>query len=321
MNINDCYKTLECSSDISDDDLKKKYKELAKRYHPDIYKENPDKFKEINSAYQAIQDHKKNPFGRVNSTDESDFPFNINDIFSNFHGFSGFRQQGPQRKISHIQMEIELSFKESIFGVEKEIEFDRETKCDKCNGQGFTQKKNGCTHCDGFGQSVMRQGNSIFSSQCGYCRGKGSKEDCSGCGKKTFIKTRAKMKVNIPPGIRDKNIVQLQGAGHFSHASMIGEAYSNVLLTINVKNDTELTLEENDVIYKLNISLLEALKGCSKVIPTINGEETINIPSASRNKEEIIINGLGVKSVGNQRIILDVEYPENLEKIISSLEE
>lgn len=326
MNIKECYDLLEVSPNISDDDLKKKYKELAKTYHPDIYKENPDKFKEINAAYQAVEEHRKNPFQRANISDETDFPFefNINDVFSNFHGFSGHKgqQQNPARKVNDISTNIEITFEESVLGVEKEIEVDREVKCDICSGKGIIITKNNCNHCDGFGHSTSKQGHMTFSTICGYCRGQNTgKEDCKNCNKKTFIPTKTTMKVKIPAGVQDTNIIQLRGAGHFAQSSMFGDAYSNIMINVGVKNETPLYLNGNDVMYNLNISLLEALEGCSKTVPSIKGDETIEISSGSKNKDEIILPNLGVKLLGNEVVILNISYPENKEKLIGFLKE
>jgi molecular chaperone DnaJ len=313
MNIQEAYKILESSENISDDDLKKKWKSLAKKYHPDINKENPDKFKQINSAYQQIQDYRKNP-------PQQGMPFNMADIFQ---GFSGFRQdQGPPpRNVSHITIDQNISFEESILGTEKEIEIDRDVKCDECNGQTFKQKKNNCTHCDGFGHSSVQRGNMIMNTLCSQCHGQSTKEECLKCNKKGFSKSKTKMKVKIPAGVSDKNIIQLQGAGHYSHSSIFGDAHSNILMTINVKNDTQLKLDGADVICNLNISLLEALEGCSKTVPSIKGDQNIEVPADSRNKEEIILKNLGVNLQGNERVILDVSYPKNKEKLISILKE
>jgi len=313
MNIQECYEALEISQDISDDDLKKKYKELARKYHPDLFKEDPERFKKINSAYQKIQEHRKNP-------PQQGMPFDFSDMFQ---GFTNFRQQSgpPPRKVDHIFINQEITFEESVLGAEKEIKVKRDTKCNACEGQGFKLKKNGCLHCDGFGHATIKQGNVTFNTNCSQCRGQSTKEDCSQCDKKTYVASTSKMKIKIPAGVVSNNVIQLQGAGHFAHHSIFGDAYSNILMTIIVNNETKLKLEENDVIFNLNISLLEALQGCSKTVPSIKGDQEINIPAGSRNKEEIIIKNLGVGLNGDERIILEVSYPEDKEKLISILKE
>eukprot|EP00697_Spironema_sp_BW2_P008859 gnl/Spiro4/23584_TR11653_c1_g1_i1.p3 gnl/Spiro4/23584_TR11653_c1_g1~~gnl/Spiro4/23584_TR11653_c1_g1_i1.p3 ORF type:complete len:316 (-),score=-30.03 gnl/Spiro4/23584_TR11653_c1_g1_i1:3441-4388(-) len=313
MNIQEAYNLLGVSEDISDDDLKKKWRTLAKEFHPDVYKEDPNKLKKINEAYQFIKNHRENP-------PQQGMPFDFGDMFQ---GFTNFRQnRGPApRKVDHILIDQEVTFEESVFGTEKEISVKRETKCNACDGQGFRPKKNNCLHCDGFGHATLKQGNVTFNTNCSQCRGQSTKEDCIECNKKTYVISNSKMKVKIPAGVLDKNVIQLQGAGHFAHHSIFGDAYSNILMTINVKNDTELKLEENDVIYNLKITLLEALQGCSKTVPSIKGNQEIEVPAGSRNKEEIVLKNLGVGLRGDERIILEVSYPEDKEKLISILKE
>ncbi len=315
MKLQEAFKILGVSPSISDDDLKKKWRSLAKEFHPDVNKDHPDKLKQINEAYQFIKNHKENPV--------VENPFDINDIMSNFQGFSGFRQQQgpPPRRVEHIHIEQEISFEESVLGVEREIEVDRELKCETCNGQGFKLKKNDCRQCDGFGHSSRRQGNVVYNTLCSQCKGQSTKEECLKCNKKTYINTKSKMKVKIPAGVCDTNIIQLQGAGHYANHSIFGDAHSNILINIKVKNDTKLKLDGNDVIYSLDISLLEALEGCSKTVPSIKGEQNIEVPPSSKNSDEVIIKNLGVNLEGNERVILNVNYPENKEKLISVLKE
>lgn len=327
MNIQEHYKTMGVSSDISDEDLKKKHKELVKKYHPDVCKDHPNKLKEINSAYQAIQDYRKNPnpFKRAN-INESDFSgfssFDLDDVFSGFSGFGGFHQsQGPKRKVENIFSNIKISFEESVLGTEKEIELNRKIKCNTCDGKGFSLKHNGCDHCNGFGRTTTQRGNMAFTSTCNKCRGKMNSQNCNDCNSEGCVSTKSKLKVKVPAGVSDKAILNLNGAGHFAHSSMFGDSYSSVLVTINVENNTKLKLNGNDVIYNLDISLLEALEGCEKTVPSIKGEKNIKIPQCSKNKDEIKIKKLGVKLIGDEVVVLNVLYPENKEKLISALKE
>lgn len=313
MKIQEAYKILESPSSISEEDLKKKYKDLAKKYHPDIYKDNPNKFKQINEAYQFIKNYKENP-------PPQESPFDFSDVFQGFAGFRQNRTPSP-RRVNHIFVDQEISFEDSILGVEKEIEIERDIKCDDCNGEGFRKKRSDCVHCGGRGSSTIKQGNITFNNICQHCRGQATKEECLKCNKKSYVTSKTKLKVKIPAGVEDKNVIQLQGAGNFSHSSIFGDAYSNTLINITVKNETKLKLDNKDVVFNLNISLLEALEGCIKTVPSIKGEQNIKIPPSSRNKEEITLKNLGVPPSGNERVILNVTYPENKEKLISALKE
>jgi molecular chaperone DnaJ len=328
MNLKEAYELLELDQSCSDDELKAKLKTLAKKYHPDVYKEDPDKFKKINSAYQLIEKYRKeppNPFGRVAGTDTSDFPFefNINDIFSNFNGFTGFRQGPPGRTPPPIRMTKKISFQESVLGTEVSVSVKREVKCPGCDGKGFAQKKNDCAHCDGYGTTTTKQGNFTFNSQCSHCKGKGDKEDCKKCNKKGFILEDTNLNLSVPPGIMDGNIMQITGGGHFIQKSVFGDSYGDMLITINVENTTQLSLVGADVVYTLPISLLEGIRGCTKTVPTVNGEMEISVKPGSRNKEELIIPQVGVAKRGNQRVIFDVSYPEaeqDIQKITDILD-
>ena len=314
MDINEAYSILEIDSNISDQDLKNKFKTLAKIWHPDVNKQAncEEKFKQINSAYQTIQDYRKNP------PQES---FSFNDIFSRF-GFS--QQQGSRkqsRQVQHISLTQEISFRESVLGLEKEIEIDRDIKCEDCDGDGTIKKKNDCQLCDGFGRASVNQGNFRFESPC-QCQGRGViEEECQKCSRAGFLRGKSKLKVRIPPGIEDQNTIQLRGAGHYAGQSTFGDMYSNLLMGIRVKNDTELKLSGRDVVFSLKLLLLEALEGCSKSVPTINGNMDITIPTRSRHLEEVVLKNLGVGEAGNQRVILDVLYPEDQNKLIQVLKE
>lgn len=333
MDIKQAYEILNVSPDISDDELKKIHKEAVKKYHPDLYKDDPDKLKHINSAYQFIKDYRENPpgpFGRQYTTAEDDLPFdfgNFQDIFSNFNGFHGFKNNNHKtRNVSHINLNTEISFKDSVLGIEKEISVEREVKCSDCNGNGIKKIKNTCTNCDGFGKISKKQGNTTFISTCNVCRGAGpTSENCNICNGKTYIKQNTNLKVQIPPGVKDGNTIQLRGAGHFAGNGIMGENYSNIYLNIKVNNNTNLSIDDlgSDVLFPLNISLLEALEGANKIVPTINGDKEVKIPPKSKNKDEVILYGLGVKNYlhqGNQRILINVMYPENQESINKIIE-
>lgn len=322
MKIHEAYTILEVEASISDEELKSHYKKLAKKYHPDIHKEDPEKFKSINSAFQAVEAHRKNPRRSPFMDDESDLPFNMNDIFSGgFGGFGGFRQQGtPFRNPKPINLTETISFRESVLGVSKEVQYKREVKCGDCNGIGFSKQKNNCAHCDGFGQIIKNMGNMISHSTCGYCRGKVVQNDCETCKKKTFVANDTKINVQIPPGIQNNNTIQLGGMGNFAAPSVFGDQYSSLLINVRVENNTTLSLDGMDVICPIQISLLDALRGMKKMVPSIDGETVIDIPAKSRHKEEVIMDRLGVNREGRQRVILDIVYPEDTSEIVNMLE-
>jgi len=319
MNIQEAYSTLEVQDNISDVDLKSTYKKLAKQFHPDIYKTDTDKFKKINEAYQLITDYRKNP-EKYNPPSRSPFGggfnININDIFTSFG-----RSNQNDINVPPINLNAKISFKESILGVEKEVSYKKTVKCDGCDGKGKEAQHNGCKSCNGFGRIIQQQGNMHYSSGCNKCHGQNVKfKDCLKCKSKGTSEVDVNAKVNIPPG--NSTTLRIQGAGNFGgSAGMMGDFYSDVFLHVEVEPDAELKLDGNNVVCNLQLPLVDALTGCSVNIRTIYDTRKIDIPAKSKNKDEVIINGCGIKSLnGNQRVILNVDYGDT-DKLIEFLKQ
>jgi molecular chaperone DnaJ len=327
VNISEAYKLLEINQSCSDDELKTQYKNLAKLYHPDIYKTDPNKFKEINSAYQMVCDHRANPH-KNNPFAANYNPFvniNINDIFTQF----GFDQDNAAQ-FNHKPpvINVSLSFKESVIGAIKKINYKRYTKCNDCNGKGLDRKKNGCDQCDGFGRIIRTQGPMHFSSACTKCYGKNVKTNkCGNCTGKGCLSVDMEEQINTPPGIHDGVQLRAAGIGHFvGNNPFGGDQYGHADIDIKVEKDPLLILEDRDVILNIKIPLLDVLTGIEKEVNTINGFERINIKPLSKNKDEVIIKGCGVPAssgqrAGVQRVILNVEYPDDTTNLIKALKE
>lgn len=306
MNLKEAYSILEISPGSSVEDAKKKYRELAKKYHPDVNKE-PDaeaKFKKIGEAYKVISTGEDN-----DPTVASRAPFNP------FAGFS------HQVQASNIELYATISFKESIFGCQQELKFARQGKCSSCSGKGKLDLNNGCDKCGGKGDIITQRGNMIFSQTCDKCHGKTTSEKCKACRGQGSVKTDVSVQVRVPGGVVNGNILRLNGMGNYAGSFMTMDQFTDAQLHINVIPENGLSLIGKDVVCTLNISLLEALRGCSKSVKTALGNQEILINSRSRNNEEVIIPHLGVNKLGNQRVILDVEYPEDIDKLINILTE
>jgi len=325
MKIDEAFDILEVAKTATEDELRTKYKELAFKYHPDKYKEDPNKLTQINSAYQLITDYKKNPakYEQHASFPGNGFQYqhvNFNDIFSQFGdqfpGSSNQRQNYPPP-----QLHVKLTFNQSVLGEEKQIKYERYIKCDPCGGAGLERIGNGCDACDGFGRSVSSNNGMMFAKTCTKCYGKNVKKNqCNKCKGKSVLNSEVAGSVSIPPGVSNGTALRLQGAGHFVGGGMFGDAYGDVIVNISVEKDDELQLNGDDVISYMKISLLNALIGCNKDTKTIHGIKSITIPPMSKNKEEIRIDTCGVKNTkGVQRVILDVSYPENIDKLINFL--
>jgi molecular chaperone DnaJ len=317
MRLSEAYSILEVPENTSLSDVKKKYRDLSKKYHPDVNKEpgSEDKFKKINEAYARIQ---------KGGSDEPAF-----NPMQGFHGFNPFdhfnmhpfanQNVSQTRSVDNIIIETTITFAESVLGVKKDLSFNRENKCADCNGNGKTVISNGCDKCGGKGQISSQQGNMLFVQTCNKCFGRTQSKSCTTCNELGYVNTTTAVSVNIPGGVSDKNILRLSGMGNFAGQFMSMDQFSDVHLVINVIKDENLKLENNIVIYNLNISLLEAIRGCTKSVPTVLGQTSINIKPLSKNNDEFIISRMGINRLGDQKVILNVEYPKDTTKLIDAL--
>jgi molecular chaperone DnaJ len=316
MNLKDAYSILELDPGTSPEEAKKRYRELTKKYHPDVNKEAgaEDKFKKINEAYTVVSTGK--------STDREDMHWNRAPQ-GHANPFDPFGRQGRQVNIvaTHIELHTTLSFKESVLGVRRELKFNRSGKCQTCEGQGSSLIDNGCKQCGGRGQVTTRRGNMIFTQTCDKCYGRVNVEPCKTCASTGVIDTEVSVNVNIPGGVVDGNVLRLSGMGNFAGGFMGMDQYTDAHLHIKVTPEAGFSLEGTNVVSTLEVSLLEALRGCSKKVKTVLGDREVDVKPMSRNKDEIIISRVGVNRVGNQKVILDVKYPKDINNLIGVLDD
>lgn len=315
MRLNEAYSILELKNDASPEEVKKQYKKLAKIYHPDINKapDASEKFKKINEAYEKIQKGEQDDVPMNNWAQNIGFPFNFNNF--NFH-------QSNRIDADDIYKQTNITFAESVLGCDKSISYRRNVKCKVCDGGGEVHENNGCASCNGLGRTIRRNGNIVMTAVCASCKGKIKTKPCTNCREQGFINSEISISVKIPPGIKDKNTLRIHGMGNFAGTGFVGnDEYTVLYLTCNVEQDSDLFIINSDVICKLQLPLLEALSGCKKNVKTIDGQKEITIPSMSKNKDEIVIPNMGVAGQGNQRVILDIIYPDadTCEKIINIL--
>lgn len=304
-NLNEYYSILELSSGASLDEVKKRYRELAKKYHPDNQATgNEEKFKQITKAFKGITDpepepqiHRGNPFA-------SSYPF-------------GRQTRSIDFDESNVEIKTSITFAESVLGSKKDIKFNRKSRCQSCNGQGMKSTHNGCTECNGSGQVIKHQNGMISGSTCPKCRGKTSRHSCQDCAMTGVVESEVSVNVNIPGGVQDGNILRLNGMGNYCGSFGPIQQYTDAHLHISVEKDAELSLLDMDVVFNLKLDLSEAVQGCKKTVKTIAGTQDIDIPPMSRNKDEVIISKMGVAGRGNQRNILDVQYPPNIGKLLN----
>lgn len=319
MNLNEAYSVLGVSKSSSPEELKKKFRELTKKHHPDIDKSTgaEDRFKKINEAYQvastgeSTDQHDKYQKQTYNQSRAGFGGFDISDLFN--------QHQTKQRQVSHIQLDSVISFKDSIFGVKQEFKINREAKCESCNGEGSFKKNNGCVQCKGSGQITIQQGHTIMVMVCNKCGGKASYDECKPCNSSGVIEKQATISVNIPGGIQSDNVIRLSGMGNYAGNFGFMEQSSDVFIKIKVTPLDGFTLKERDVHTNLNISLLEAIEGCEKIIPTLLGSQLIEIKPKSKNADFIKLPKLGVDNQGSQIVNIFVEYPKDIAKLTKLL--
>lgn len=303
MNLKEAYSILELTETATPEEAKKRYRELTKKWHPDINKESGAeiKFKKINEAYECIKSGKGNDPEPIK------------------YGGSHFEREFVQP--TNIKLQTIISFKESIFGCKRDIKFNRISKCGTCNGQGEIAQNNGCVACGGRGQSVTKSGNSVFIQTCNKCMGQSQTTACTVCNSEGTLSVNTSVNVTIPGGIVNGNILRLSGMGNYVNSFLSFDQNTDVHLTVHVTPEIGLSLAGMNVISTLDITLLEALQGCSKNVKTIDGNKDIIINPSSKHNDQIVIPKMGVNHLGNQVVILNVAYPKDVSKIIEVLKE
>jgi molecular chaperone DnaJ len=303
MKLSEAYTILGLSSSASSEEAKKQYRKLTKEFHPDINKEPgaEDKFKKINEAYQVVQTGK--------STDLED----RHSQRSPFH-----KQHVIQ--LDNVEVHLTVSFKDSVLGCKREVKYSRQAKCSQCDGAGDVRLNNGCKKCGGKGQTVVRQGQSVMITTCSECFGRSSIEECSSCKGEGVMHTDVSVHVSVPAGIINNTILRLQGMGNYAGSFMgFADQYTDAFCHVHVTADPDLSLEGKSVVSHLTVSLLDALRGCARTVKTIHGDKEIQVKPQSRNCDEVIIPHCGVSGTGEQRVILDVQYPKNIDKLVDVL--
>ena len=349
----DYYKTLGVSKNASQDEIKKAFRKLAHEHHPDKTGGDDRKFKEASEAYTVLSDEKKRQqYDTFGSADAGGFgggqgqgggfggfdfsgfqqggnmEFDLGDIFGDFFGGGrggGRRQQTPRG--NDISIDIELTFKESIFGVEKDINLNTMSKCDYCMGTGGEPKSEiiTCSKCNGQG-AIRETKSSIFGSfatqkMCPDCNGTGKipKEKCKVCHGHTVVRKSHSLKVKIPSGIENGEMVRLSGAGETAPHGTTGDLY----IRTHVKPHKEIRKEGANLVMKLPVKLTEALLGGERLIETLDGSLTLKIPAGVKFGEILRLKERGVPADGRRRgdllVHIEIELPKKISRTASKL--
>lgn len=321
MNFKEAYSALGLPDGASKDEAKKAFRKLAQKLHPDVNKA-PDaetQFKKINEAYQVIESGKLTGEDAHKNNNPSYYQ-NHQDIENILRNMRGQNYQNI-RTIEDISLQETISFKESIIGCKKNIKYNRHNMCSSCNGEGQRRLHNGCAKCSGTGTVTQRSGNMIFQQTCSDCRGRVNLENCDQCKTSGTVTAQISFDVTIPGGVVSGNVLRLGGVGNFA-GMMFGQAqYSNVNVHITVTPFKDLYLDGNDIVTTTKVSLLQALTGANVIVPTIDGDKEIPIPKSIKNREEIVLDNLGVNRLGKERVIVEVTYPQDTESLIDFLKQ
>jgi molecular chaperone DnaJ len=331
----DYYELLEISKNATDAEIKKAYRKLALKYHPDRNqgdKEAEEKFKLVNEAYQVLSDKEKraiydryghNGLENRGFSGFSDMSMDdLNSIFESFFGerFSGFggfksRANSYQKYPLDIQTEVTLEFYEAVFGCEKDITYSYFTTCDKCNGSGDENgQKAVCPECQGRGELYYRQGFMTFSQTCDRCGGSGHivKNPCSKCDGDGYIKKTETTTVKIPAGVDYGNRIRVGRKGNILNGRR-GDLY----ILVMVKDDEHFVRDGLDVYIEVPIFFTKAILGGNIKVPTLRGETEITIPPSVEDRKQFVLKGEGIEDIhrrgrGNQIVQIKIKYPKKI---------
>ena len=340
MSKKDFYDTLGVNRDASDDDIKKAYRKLAMKYHPDRNPDNPkaeESFKEVKEAYEILSDTQKRAaydqyghagvdpqagmgggfggFGAGNST----FSENFNDIFGDF--FGGGRSGGARSQVyrgSDLRYNLEITLEQAAFGTETKIRIPTMEACDVCKGSGAkagTQPKT-CPTCQGSGQVRMQQGFFSIQQTCPKCRGSGQfiAEPCGTCHGAGRVKQHKTLAVKIPAGVDEGNRIRLTGEGeHGVNGGPPGDLY----VQIHLKAHPVFQRDQSDLHCEMPISFTTAALGGEIEIPTLDGAANLKIPAETQTGKVFRLRGKGIKGLrgntqGDILCHVVVETPVNL---------
>lgn len=338
-NKKDYYEVLGVGKNATDDELKKAYRSLAKKYHPDLNKDDPEtaatKFKEVSEAYEVLKDPGKrakyDQFGHA-AFDQTaggggyggyggfnGFDVDLGDIFGSIFG-GGARRNGPVRG-SDIQKQITLSFTEAAFGCKKKIDVYRSEKCTDCGGSGAKKgtTAESCSVCHGSGQVRSSMGG-FFSSvrTCDACGGTGKiiKTPCETCRGRGQVRKSKTIEVTFPAGIDHGQTISVSGEGECGHR---GGPSGDLLVTVLIAPDKVFKRKGFDVYVEKHLSMAEAALGATLKVPTIHGDVEFSVPEGTQSNSIFRLKDKGIQRInssnkGDEYVTVIVDTPRNLTK-------
>jgi molecular chaperone DnaJ len=329
MSKRDYYEVLGVAKGASADELKKAYRKAAVKYHPDKEGGDEEKFKEVNEAYDVLKDAQKrqrydqfghagvggssgggggysggsNPFEGFNSQ-SFDFGDGLGDIFSQFFGGGGQRQQAAQRG-RDVEVTLQLNFEEAVFGLETEIDLDIDDECPHCHGTtvepGHDMKT--CPTCKGAGQQT-RIMNTMFgaiqqSVVCPTCNGRGKipEKECTVCHGKGTQRKKQSIKLKVPAGIDDGSTIRLSGRGEAITDGEKGDLYVN----IRVKADKKFTREGDIILSETHVGMIDATLGAEIDVETVDGVVRMKVPAGTQSGTDFKLSGHGIPHMNSDK--------------------
>ena len=343
----DYYEVLGVSRGASEDEIKKAYKKMARKYHPDLNpgdKTAEEKFKEVNEAYEVLSDADKKArydqyghagvdpnfgAGGFGGGFDGTFDFrDLGDIFGSFFGggFGGGRRTNPNapQRGESIRMSIAISFEEAAFGCEKAVTVERYETCDTCHGNGCAPGTSPevCPDCHGTGTVQVRRqtpmGVFATSSPCPKCGGKGRiiHQPCKDCRGSGMVRKKKTIQASIPAGIDNGQTISIRGQGN---AGKNGGPAGDLLITITVRPHELFRREGTSVLCEAPITFTQAVLGAELEIPTIDGKVKYTLPEGTQSGTTFRLKGKGIPSIngrgrGDQYVTVYIETPKNLNK-------
>ena len=340
MNNTEYYDRLGVSKDASQDEIKRAYRKMSKKYHPDINKEPgaEEKYKEVQEAYETLSDDQKRAAYDQYGPDGANAGFGgqggfggfdggagfggFEDIFSSFFGGGAARNPNAPRQGDDLQYRVNLSFEEAVFGAEKEVHYNREATCKTCSGSGAKPGTSPvtCGRCHGQGVinvdtqtplGVMRR-----QVTCDVCHGTGQeiKDPCQTCHGTGHEKQSHKVSVKIPAGVETGQQIRLAGQGE---SGFNGGPYGDLFVIINVNPSDKFTRDGSTIYYTLNISFVQAALGDTVEVPTVHGNVEMTIPAGTQTGKTFRLKGKGAPrlrggSQGDQHVTVKIVTPTKL---------
>ncbi len=324
----DYYEILGVERDVTVEEIKKAYRKLALKHHPDKNQgdgDSEEKFKEINEAYSVLCDEEKRAaYDRFGHEGAGAFAsgggFGFGDIFGEFFGdiFSQPNKKTRRRKGEDLRYGVKIKFEEAVFGVSKEIKFNRYETCSSCDGTGAKKgtKRVACPVCRGTGEIRQQQGFFSISRTCYKCKGEGEiiESPCPVCKGEGRVINERKLEIKIPAGVDNGNRLKVSGEGS---SGIFGGQNGDLYVDIAVEPHSLFKREGNDIFVSVPISFSQAALGCELEVPTIDGNSEIKISPGTQSGTRFTIKGKGAPRInggsrGSEFVDVIVETPVNL---------